>query len=113
MQRIALVDDDEDILTSVSIALELEGYKVAIYRDGASALTAFKTSPPDLAVLQDRPAQSDPADPADLPGRRCPGHLALPVDPLDRWAQPDLAAPQDLLAPSGPPDPAVQARRSE
>jgi two-component system, OmpR family, response regulator ChvI len=51
MQRIALVDDDEDILTSVSIALELEGYKVATYRDGASALMAFKTSPPDLAVL--------------------------------------------------------------
>jgi two-component system, OmpR family, response regulator ChvI len=51
MQRIALVDDDEDILTSVSIALELEGYKVATYRDGASALMAFKTSLPDLAVL--------------------------------------------------------------
>jgi two-component system response regulator ChvI len=51
MQRIALVDDDEDILTSVSIALELEGYKVATYRDGASALTAFKTSLPDLAIL--------------------------------------------------------------
>jgi two-component system response regulator ChvI len=51
MQRIALVDDDEDILTSVSIALELEGYKVATYRDGAFALMAFKTSPPDLAVL--------------------------------------------------------------
>jgi two-component system response regulator ChvI len=51
MQRIALVDDDEDILTSVSIALELEGYKVATYRDGASALLALKTSPPDLAIL--------------------------------------------------------------
>jgi two-component system response regulator ChvI len=51
MQTIALVGDDEDILTSVSIALELEGYKVIIYRDGASALVAFKTSPPDLAIL--------------------------------------------------------------
>jgi two-component system response regulator ChvI len=51
MQRIALVDDDEDILTSVSIALELEGYKVLTYRDSASALIAFKTSPPDLAIL--------------------------------------------------------------
>src|SRR3984893_17413438 len=51
MQRIALVDDDEDILTSVSIALEHEGYRVATYRDGASALMAFKTSPPDLAIL--------------------------------------------------------------
>jgi len=51
MQRIALVDDDEDILTSVSIALELEGYKFVTYRDGASALMAFKTNPPDLAIL--------------------------------------------------------------
>jgi two-component system response regulator ChvI len=51
MQRIALVDDDQNILTSVSIALECEGYKVATYTDGASALVAFKTSPPDLAVL--------------------------------------------------------------
>jgi two-component system, OmpR family, response regulator ChvI len=51
MQTIAIVDDDEDILTSVSIALELEGYRVVTYRDGASALVAFKTSPPDLAVL--------------------------------------------------------------
>ena len=37
MQRIALIDDDEDILTSVSIALELEGYKVVTYRDGRVA----------------------------------------------------------------------------
>ena len=51
MQQIALVDDDEDVLTSVSIALELEGYKVVTYRDGASALMAFKTNPPDLAIL--------------------------------------------------------------
>jgi two-component system response regulator ChvI len=51
MQTIALVGVDEDILTSVSIALELEGYKVMTYRDGASALVAFKMSPPDLAIL--------------------------------------------------------------
>jgi len=52
MQTIALVDDDEEILTSVSIALEREGYKVITYRDGASALVSLKTSPPDLAVLE-------------------------------------------------------------
>jgi two-component system, OmpR family, response regulator ChvI len=51
MQTIALVDDDEGILTSVSIALELEGYKVITYREGVSALVAFKTSPPHLAIL--------------------------------------------------------------
>jgi len=48
---IALVDDDRNILTSVTVALELEGYKVMTYTDGASALAGFKTSPPDLAVL--------------------------------------------------------------
>ena len=52
MQTITLIDDDEDILTSVSIALEREGYKVITYRDGASALSAFKKSPPpDLIII--------------------------------------------------------------
>jgi two-component system response regulator ChvI len=51
MQTIAVVDDDDDILTSVSIALELESYKVITYRDGASALAAFRASRPDLAVI--------------------------------------------------------------
>src|SRR3981189_1771247 len=48
---IALVDDDRNILTSVSIALEAEGYRIMTYTDGASALDGFKTSPPDLAIL--------------------------------------------------------------
>ncbi len=51
MPTIALVDDDRNILTSVSIALEAEGYRVMTYSDGASALDGFKTSPPDVAVL--------------------------------------------------------------
>ena len=51
MPTIALVDDDHNILTSVSIALEGEGYRVMTYSDGASALDGFKTSPPDVAVL--------------------------------------------------------------
>ena len=51
MPTIALVDDDRNILTSVSIALEAEGYRVQTYTDGASALEGFKTSPPDLAIL--------------------------------------------------------------
>jgi two-component system response regulator ChvI len=51
MQTIAVVDDDHDILTSVSIALELEGYKVTTYPEGASALVAFRTNRPDLAIL--------------------------------------------------------------
>src|SRR5205807_2877280 len=51
MPTIALVDDDRNILTSVSIALEAEGYRIMTYTDGASALDGFKTSPADLAIL--------------------------------------------------------------
>src|SRR3954454_18329265 len=51
MPTIALVDDDRNILTSVSIALEAEGYRIMTYSDGLSALDGFKTSPPDLAIL--------------------------------------------------------------
>jgi len=51
MPTIALVDDDRNILTSVSIALEAEGYRIMTYTDGASALDGFKTSPPVLAIL--------------------------------------------------------------
>ena len=48
---IALVDDDRNILTSVSIALQAEGFAVRIYTDGETALKALTENPPDLAVL--------------------------------------------------------------
>jgi two-component system, OmpR family, response regulator ChvI len=48
---IALVDDDRNILTSVSIALQAEGFTVRIYSDGETALKAFAENLPDLAVL--------------------------------------------------------------
>ena len=48
---ITLVDDDKNILTSVSIALEAEGYKVTIHTDGQVALQAMTDRAPDLAVL--------------------------------------------------------------
>src|ERR1041385_3358012 len=51
MPTIALVDDDRNILTSVSMALESEGYRVQTYTDGASALDGFQTGLPDLAIL--------------------------------------------------------------
>ena len=51
MARIALVDDDRNILTSVSMVLEAEGYDVVTFNDGASALTALSDDQPDLAVL--------------------------------------------------------------
>ena len=49
--RVALVDDDRNILTSVSIMLEAEGFTVVTYRDGAEALRGLLAEPPDLAVL--------------------------------------------------------------
>ena len=51
MQTIALVDDDRNILTSVSMALEGEGYKVETYTDGVAALEGLRTHPPDLAIF--------------------------------------------------------------
>ena len=48
---IALVDDDRNILTSLSIALEKEGFKVQTYIDGESALIGLSRIPPDLAVI--------------------------------------------------------------
>jgi len=50
-QTIALVDDDRNILTSISMALENEGYKVQTYIDGESALAGISRNPPDLAVI--------------------------------------------------------------
>jgi two-component system response regulator ChvI len=46
-----LIDDDRNILTSVSIALEAEGFRIVTYTDGLSALEGIKSSPPDLAIL--------------------------------------------------------------
>ena len=51
MQTIALVDDDRNILTSVSIALEAEGYRVETYTDGVSALEGLLGRPPNLAIF--------------------------------------------------------------
>ena len=50
-ETIALIDDDRNILTSLSIALEKEGYKVQTYLDGESALIGLTRTPPDLAVI--------------------------------------------------------------
>ena len=51
MANITLVDDDENIVTSVSLALESHGHAVKSYFDGASGLAALETDPPDLAIL--------------------------------------------------------------
>jgi two-component system response regulator ChvI len=48
---IALVDDDRNILTSVSIALQAEGFLTRVYSDGEAALKALIDNPPDLAIF--------------------------------------------------------------
>jgi two-component system response regulator ChvI len=48
---IALVDDDRNILTSVSIALQAEGFLTRVYSDGETALKALVDNPPDLAIF--------------------------------------------------------------
>ena len=50
-QTIALIDDDRNILTSISIALEKEGFNVQTYLDGESALIGLTRQPPDLAII--------------------------------------------------------------
>jgi two-component system response regulator ChvI len=50
-RRIALVDDDRNILTTLSIALQAEGYATRVYSDGETALKALVENPPDLAVF--------------------------------------------------------------
>jgi len=50
-QTIALVDDDRNILTTVSIALQAEGFATRIYADGETALKALLENPPDLAIF--------------------------------------------------------------
>ena len=62
MSRIALVDDDRNILTSVSITLEAEGFEVETYKDGQSALDGFNSRMPELAVLDIKMPRMDGMD---------------------------------------------------
>ena len=62
MSRIALVDDDRNILTSVSMTLEAEGFEVETHNDGQSALDAFNKRMPDLAVLDIKMPRMDGMD---------------------------------------------------
>jgi two-component system response regulator ChvI len=62
MSRIALVDDDRNILTSVAMTLEAEGFEVETYNDGLSALEAFNKRMPDMAVLDIKMPRMDGMD---------------------------------------------------
>ena len=62
MSRIALVDDDRNILTSVSMTLEAEGFEVETYNDGQAALDGFNKRMPDMAVLDIKMPRMDGMD---------------------------------------------------
>jgi len=62
MSRIALVDDDRNILTSVSMTLEAEGFDVETYNDGQQALDAFNKQLPDMAVFDIKMPRMDGMD---------------------------------------------------
>ncbi len=62
MSKIALVDDDRNILTSVSMTLEAEGFDVVTYNDGQAALDGFAKSMPDMAVLDIKMPRMDGMD---------------------------------------------------
>ena len=139
-QVIALVDDDRNILTSVSIALQAEGFVTRVYTDPVAALKAIGDNAPDLAVLDIKMPQMDGMELL----RRIREFSALPVifltskdDELDEalglamgaddyiakpFSQrlliartPPILPPQDLAkggadAPSDTPEPALLAR---
>ncbi|QYX55821.1 response regulator transcription factor [Roseovarius sp. SCSIO 43702] len=62
MSKIALVDDDRNILTSVSMTLEAEGFEVETYNDGQQAFDAFNKKLPDMAVLDIKMPRMDGMD---------------------------------------------------
>ena len=51
MAKITLVDDDENIVASVSLALENHGHVVEAHHDGVTGLAALEANPPDLAII--------------------------------------------------------------
>jgi len=73
--EIALVDDDRNILTTVSIALQAEGFVTRLYSDGESALKALIENPPDLGVFDIKMPKMDGMELL----RRVREHSALPV----------------------------------
>jgi len=72
---IALVDDDRNILTSVSIALQAEGYVTRLYSDGETALKAIVDNPPDLALFDIKMPRMDGLELL----RRVREHSTVPV----------------------------------
>ncbi|QUL36483.1 response regulator transcription factor [Erythrobacter sp. JK5] len=99
---IALVDDDRNILTTVSIALQAEGFVTRLYSDGETALKALIENPPDLAVFDIKMPKMDGMELL----RRVREHSPLPVifltskdDEADEEAGLELGADDYLAKP--------------
>ena len=82
-QTIALVDDDRNILTSISIALEKEGFKVQTYLDGESALIGLSRTPPDLAIIDKRRAVANESEVMNIIGEVEGKVCIVPDDIID------------------------------
>ncbi len=100
--QIALVDDDRNILTTVSIALQAEGFATRLYSDGETALKALLENPPDLAVFDIKMPKMDGMELL----RRLREHSRLPVifltskdDESDEEAGLDLGADDYIAKP--------------
>jgi two-component system response regulator ChvI len=100
--EIALVDDDRNILTTVSIALQAEGFVTRLYSDGESALKAVVDNPPDLAVFDIKMPKMDGMELL----RRVREHTRVPVifltskdDEGDEEAGLDLGADDYIAKP--------------
>jgi two-component system response regulator ChvI len=74
-RTIALVDDDRNILTTLSIALQAEDFATRVYSDGEAALKALVENPPDLAVFDIKMPRMDGMELL----RRLREHSDLPV----------------------------------
>ena len=74
-RSIALVDDDRNILTTLSIVLQAEGYAIRVYSDGEAALKALTENPPDLAVFDIKMPRMDGMELL----RRLREHSDLPI----------------------------------
>ena len=104
--EIALVDDDRNILTTVSIALQAEGFVTRLYSDGETALKALLDNPPDLAVFDIKMPKMDGMDALeriqllapDTPVVMISGHANIDtaVDAVKKGAFDFISKPPDL-----------------
>ena len=87
-QTIALVDDDRNILTSVSMTLEQEGFTVRTYTDGESALQGIIARPVDLAVLDVKMPRLDGIEAA----RRILDERPIPIVMVTAYGEQELVS---------------------